>query len=860
MRVAYTLEQLWHDAPGGTAVAALEVARRLVPRGEITLLGVAARHRRPPAPPWRPPIPVAQLPLPRPLLYESWLRARRPAVERATGPVDVAHATGLVPCPTAAPLVVTVHDLAFLRDPTKFTRQGVRVMRRSLDVIRGAATLVLTSSEASRRDLEVAGIEAARLRVIPLGVDAAPAAAVDVERVRRHHDLPERFVLFVGTLEPRKNLRRLAAAVARLDDPLPLVVAGPDGWGPGTEGVVGDAQFLGFVPREDLPGLYSAATVFAYPSEVEGFGLPVAEAMAQGTPVVTSAGTATEEVAAGAAVLVDPFDVDSIAGGARRGAAAARRARRGRTPPGGRAHVGGHRATHPRRLPRRRPGTPSPRRHEDAMTELVVGVNLLWCLPGEVGGSEEYLARQLVGLHDADPGIITRLFVLPGFAAAHRDVAARHELVVASLDARRRSWRVVVEATWLPRQLVGTDVVHHGGGTVPARSPDPIVLTVHDLQYRTYPAYFPAVKRRYLQVTMPRSVRRATVVAVPSEYVRATVIDALRDRSRCGGGGAPRARPATAGRRHRRGARCAGATGSATAVSSSTRRSPTPTRTTASCSTCCPGRGATQASPSSCSAGAASPTTTSPARIAGHGLGGRVIRPGRVPDEDRDGLVAAADALVYPSEYEGFGAPVLEAMALGTPVVCSDRAALPEVAGDAALVLPLDRDAWAGALDTIAARHDFMVSAGRRRAGQFTTRAAGRDSPPPTTWPRRGRTGWRHDGAVAADRALPALRSRHRTDRPGHDADRRRARRTRPPHRRRDLAPVVPRPPRRDPDGPAGSPVPSGPRGARSAGCTRFPAATSAISSAGCSASSGSPPSPAGRGWARVDGSAAPTP
>ena len=85
--------------------------------------------------------------------------------------------------------------------------------------------------------------------------------------------------------------------------------------GPAAEGVGGDARFLGFVPREELPALYAAATVFAYPSEVEGFGLPVAEAMAQGTPVVTSAGTATEEVAAGAAVLVDPFDVDSIAGG-----------------------------------------------------------------------------------------------------------------------------------------------------------------------------------------------------------------------------------------------------------------------------------------------------------------------------------------------------------------------------------------------------------------------------------------------------------------------------------------------------------------------------------------------------------------
>jgi glycosyltransferase involved in cell wall biosynthesis len=318
VRVAYTLEQLWHDAPGGTAVAALEVARRLVPRGEITLLGVAGHHRHPPAPPWRPPIPVAQLPLPRPLLYESWLRARRPAVERATGPVDVTHATGLVPCPTAAPLVVTVHDVAFLHDPGKFTRQGVRVMRRSIDVIRDTATLVLTPSAASGRDLEAAGIDAARIRLIPLGVDAATAPVTDVEQVRRRYGLPEQFVLFVGTLEPRKNLRRLAGAVDRLDEPLPLIVAGPDGWGPATPAAGdtrGETRFLGFVPATDLPALYAAATVFAYPSELEGFGLPVAEAMAQGTPVVTSAGTATEEVAAGAAVLVDPFDVDSIAGG-----------------------------------------------------------------------------------------------------------------------------------------------------------------------------------------------------------------------------------------------------------------------------------------------------------------------------------------------------------------------------------------------------------------------------------------------------------------------------------------------------------------------------------------------------------------
>jgi len=315
LRVAYTVEQCWHRVPGGTAVAAVEVARALHGAGDVDLRFVAGRHRHPPAPPFRPPGPIAHLPLPRPLLYEAWLRLGRPRVERVTGPVDVAHATGLVPCPTRAPLVVTVHDIAFVHEPQGFTRQGVRVMVRSLAVVRDRAAAVITSSAASAADLRDHGIGDDRLRVVPLGVDATPAAAADIDRVRRDYALPERFVLFVGTVEPRKNLGRLVAAIDASDERLPLVVAGPTGWGDAPAPTGAAVRFLGFVPPADLAALYAAATVFVYPSEREGFGLPVAEAMAQGTPVVTSAGRSTAEVAGGAAVLVDPLDVDAIGAG-----------------------------------------------------------------------------------------------------------------------------------------------------------------------------------------------------------------------------------------------------------------------------------------------------------------------------------------------------------------------------------------------------------------------------------------------------------------------------------------------------------------------------------------------------------------
>jgi hypothetical protein len=134
MRVAMTLEQCWHRVPGGTAVAALELARALTQGDGLELVGVAAKHAREPDAAWRPPVPVAHLPLPRLALYEAWHRLRRPRVERATGAVDVIHATAMPVPPRSVPLVLTMHDLAFLKDPAHFTRRGNSFFRRDLAI------------------------------------------------------------------------------------------------------------------------------------------------------------------------------------------------------------------------------------------------------------------------------------------------------------------------------------------------------------------------------------------------------------------------------------------------------------------------------------------------------------------------------------------------------------------------------------------------------------------------------------------------------------------------------------------------------------------------------------------------------
>ncbi|MCD9623346.1 glycosyltransferase family 4 protein [Rhabdothermincola salaria] len=312
-----TLEQCWHSVPGGTAQAALESVRALQVHGQVAQIGVSARHRHDPATSWVPPIPVVPLPLPRLALYESWHRLRRPPVQRATGPVDVIHATGMAVPPPSAPLVVTVHDLAFTHDPSQFTRRGVAFFRRAIDLARRDATLVMAPSRATLDECRAQGFDPDRLRLVPWGIEPRPVAGSEVEAFRARHGLEGRYVLWAGTIEPRKNLPVLLdafAALARRD--VTLVLAGPQGWNedltPRLAALGERVRPVGFLTQDDLRAAYAGADVFCFPSRQEGFGLPVLEAMAQGTPVVTSAGTATAEVAGETGVLVDPEDVGGL--------------------------------------------------------------------------------------------------------------------------------------------------------------------------------------------------------------------------------------------------------------------------------------------------------------------------------------------------------------------------------------------------------------------------------------------------------------------------------------------------------------------------------------------------------------------
>jgi glycosyltransferase involved in cell wall biosynthesis len=264
-----------------------------------------------------------------------WQRLRIPLpIQLITGPFDLFHSPDFVLPPThCVPAILTVHDLSFLRVPQYFVQGFREYLEGAVSRAVTRAPHILADSESTRRDLiELMAVEPERVSVLYPGVEARFQPVEDMEllrRVRMRYNLPEHFVLGLGTLQPRKNFDGLIRAYHRLlaawgsesgITDLALVIVGSTGWlyedtlalaerlGLGER-----VHFAGFVSDEDLPALYSLAAVFAFPSWYEGFGLPVLEAMACGTPVVAADNSSLPEVVGKAGLMVSAGDTDSLA-------------------------------------------------------------------------------------------------------------------------------------------------------------------------------------------------------------------------------------------------------------------------------------------------------------------------------------------------------------------------------------------------------------------------------------------------------------------------------------------------------------------------------------------------------------------
>ncbi len=267
----------------------------------------------------------ARLSTTNPLIRIVWEQVVAPVVTARDRSSAIFCPLNVVPLMARCPAVVTIHDLAFLRFPERFPVAKQRYLAALTRLSARRAAHILTVSEATRREvIELLAIPPAKVTATPNGRDEelAPLPAETVARFRVERELPERFLLFLGTLEPRKNLTTLLRAYSQTRTSLgvPLIVAGGKGWlyEPIFK-LVDELQlhehvrFVDYVPREELGLWYNAATALVYPSLYEGFGLPPLEAMQCGTPVVTSNVSSMPEVVGDAAITFNPTDVEALA-------------------------------------------------------------------------------------------------------------------------------------------------------------------------------------------------------------------------------------------------------------------------------------------------------------------------------------------------------------------------------------------------------------------------------------------------------------------------------------------------------------------------------------------------------------------
>jgi glycosyltransferase involved in cell wall biosynthesis len=322
--VAFHADQLFFRIPGGIGTYVRELLPALAaadPAVEVTAFH--ARFGRAPPPELAPFHPV-ELGRGIRALYPAWNLAGRPPLPRRLAGLDVLHAPSPASVPPPGPgqgLVVTVHDVAFRLFPSMYPAQWRTLYRTGLRRAARRASAIITVSRHTATDLvRLTRADPDRVHVVPSAV-SAPPDGIDPAPALRRLKVPRPYLLFAGTLEPRKNLVRLVRAYRRaaLRIPHALVLAGPLGWRshrlhrelavPGRGRVI----VTGRVSEPDLDALFRGADVFCYPSMYEGFGLPVLEAMARGVPVIASTASSLPEVAGDAAVLVDPRSVRELA-------------------------------------------------------------------------------------------------------------------------------------------------------------------------------------------------------------------------------------------------------------------------------------------------------------------------------------------------------------------------------------------------------------------------------------------------------------------------------------------------------------------------------------------------------------------
>lgn len=291
MKIGLDISQLAY--PGGVATYTQNLAHGLLSEKDLDLQFFYASLRKP----YRGTLPqVKSFPLPPAVLEFIFNRMRLVPIEQFIGPVDIFHSSDWTQPPTQAKKVTTYHDTIPLKYPQWSHPKIVEVNKRRLRLVEKEVDMVIVVSEATKNDLlEVSKIPEEKIRVIYEGFDEKfePISEGSVEKFRLKYQLPEKFVLSIGGSPGRRNL---AAAKEAVRD-YPLVITG---------------ETIPWIPDEEMPLLYNAATLLLYPSLYEGFGLPVLEAMACGTPVITSNVSSMPEVGGEAAVYVNPKNIEEI--------------------------------------------------------------------------------------------------------------------------------------------------------------------------------------------------------------------------------------------------------------------------------------------------------------------------------------------------------------------------------------------------------------------------------------------------------------------------------------------------------------------------------------------------------------------